>query len=166
MRLAVACAVREGDRELELRLVALLASPGSSASVLIEVSSGRRQGSESAQQRRELARGGDENVADGIVLLDQEGTITWLSRSAEAIFDYPSDAAIGAHIDLILPLASDGQGSLLEQVQHTAGGPLEVTLRRRSGELVPVEVEASIAEQRERRMVVLVVRDLTGQAAN
>ena len=103
------------------------------------------------------------NVADGIVLLDQEGTITWLSRSAEAIFDYPRDAAIGAHIDLILPLAGDGQGSLLERVQRTADGPLEVTLRRRSGELVPVEVEASIAEQRERRMVVLVVRDLTGR---
>ena len=41
--------------------------------------------------------------------------------------------------------------------------PLELTLRRRSGELVPVEVEASVAEQRERRMIVLVVRDLTSR---
>ncbi len=41
--------------------------------------------------------------------------------------------------------------------------PLELTVRRRSGDLTPIEVEVSFAEQRERRMIVLVVRDLTGR---
>ena len=41
--------------------------------------------------------------------------------------------------------------------------PFELTIRRRSGELVPVEVESGFALQRGRQMIVLVVRDLTGR---
>ena len=40
---------------------------------------------------------------------------------------------------------------------------MELTIRRGSGELLPVEVESSVVEQRDRRMMVLVVRDLTGR---
>ena len=105
------------------------------------------------------------SVADGIVLLDLEGTINWLSSSAETIFDYPRDAAVGASIDLLLPLPAEHGGSLLDRLQgpRPGGVPLELTLRRRSGELLPVEVESSVVEQRDRRMIVLVLRDLTGR---
>ena len=41
--------------------------------------------------------------------------------------------------------------------------PQELSIRRRSGEMVPVEIESSIVEHRGRRMIVLVVRDLTGR---
>ena len=62
------------------------------------------------------------SVADGIVLLDPEGTINWLSRSAETIFDYPRDAAVGASIDLLLPLPAEHGGSLLDRLQGAAAG--------------------------------------------
>jgi len=93
------------------------------------------------------------SVADGIVLLDLEGTINWLSSSTETIFDYPRDAAVGASIDLLLPLPAEHGGSLLDRLQgpRPGGVPLELTLRRRSGELLPVEVESSVVEQRDRR---------------
>ena len=79
------------------------------------------------------------SVADGIVLLDPEGTITWLSRSAEAIFDYPRDAAIGARSTCFLAAsAGEPAQALLERLRRRgrAGRRCELTIRRRSGELI------------------------------
>ena len=163
VRLVATCAVRGGERQLELRLVALTGAADAFGGVLIEAGRVEDKGQGAPSNGESWLAAVMSNVADGVVLLDQEGTITWLSRSAETIFDYPRDAAIGAGIDVILPLGPDRTGSLVERAQRPSEGPLEVTLRRRSGELVPVEVEASVAELRERRMVVLVVRDLTGR---
>jgi diguanylate cyclase (GGDEF)-like protein/PAS domain S-box-containing protein len=161
-RLTVTCALRGGDRELQLWLRALVASGGAGA-VLIEA---QRQGDRAAP----VSNGEGwlsavmANVADGILLLDADGLITWLSRSAEAIFDYPRDAAIGAHVDLLLPAPDEAGQGAFERLRLAAGRmPLELVLRRRSGELTPIEVEVSFAEQRDRRSIVLVVRDLTGR---
>ncbi len=105
------------------------------------------------------------SVADGLLLLDTEGTITWLSRSAETILEVAHDSAIGTGIDSLLPPGPDTEGALLERLRAPASGrvPFELTIRRRSGELVPVEVESGVALQRGRQMIVLVVRDLTGR---
>ena len=46
------------------------------------------------------------SVADGILLLDTEGTITWLSRSAETILEVGA-MPIGTSVDLLLPLAGE-----------------------------------------------------------
>jgi diguanylate cyclase (GGDEF)-like protein/PAS domain S-box-containing protein len=163
-RLALACTLRGGERELELWLRALPPAADRVQAVLIEAHRLDERGQPAISNGESWLSAVMSNVADGIVLLDPEGTITWLSRSAESIFDYPSDAAIGAGIDLLLPLAGGPGPGLLERLRLPAGGmPLEVTIRRRSGELVPVEVEASFAEQRDRRMIVLVVRDLTSR---
>ncbi len=106
------------------------------------------------------------SVADGILLLDPVGVITWLSRSAEAIFDCARDATVGLGVEKLLPLTGEPGGTLLERLQAqpaVRAQPLELTIRRRSGEMVPVEVESSVVEYRGRRMIVLVVRDLTGR---
>jgi diguanylate cyclase (GGDEF)-like protein/PAS domain S-box-containing protein len=105
------------------------------------------------------------SVADGIMLLDPEGSITWLSRSAEAIFEVAHDSVIGVGIDSLLPPGPDTGGALIERLRGPMAGkaPFELSIRRRSGELVPVEVESGVALQRGRPMIVLVVRDLTGR---
>ncbi|MFO1050470.1 MAG: EAL domain-containing protein [Geminicoccaceae bacterium] len=158
-RLALPIAARGGERQLDLRLVGLAAEAG----VLIEANRVEDRAQSPPSSSESWLAAVMSNVTDGIILLDREGTVTWLSRSAEAILDYPRDAAIGAHIDVILPLGGSRADRLLDRVQRMTEGPAELALRRRSGEIVPVEVEASIAELRERRMVVLVLRDLTGR---
>ena len=161
VRLALPLTVRRGERQLDLRLVAL--APAAEAGVLIEASRVEDRVQAPPSSSESWLAAVMSNVADGIVLLDREGTVTWLSRSAEAILDYPRDAAIGAHVDVILPLGGSRTDRLLDRVQRMTEGPAELALRRRSGEIVPVEVEASVAELRERWMVVLVLRDLTGR---
>jgi diguanylate cyclase (GGDEF)-like protein/PAS domain S-box-containing protein len=157
LRAILPCALRGGERELELRIATL---PGGTGLLLVEA---QRVSDKTA------APGNGESwinavldsVADAIVLLDPEGSVTWLSRSAEAIFDYPRDAAVGASVDLLLP--SGPQGGVLDRVRAAAGraAPFEMLIRHRSGELVPVEVEGSTLEQAGRRTIVLVVRDIT-----
>ena len=164
-RLTVACAVRGGERELELRIGALAPVPGRVDALLVEAQRVGERGQPQPSNGESWLNAVMNSVADGIVLLDLEGTITWLSRSAETIFDYPRDAAIGASIDLLLPLPAERDGGVLQRLQRPPSGrlPIELTIRRGSGELLPVEVESSVVEQHDRRMIVLIVRDLTGR---
>ena len=162
VRLVLACALRGGEQELELRISVLPLRGDVVEALLIEA---QRVG-----EKLPAPPGNGEawlnavmnSVADGIVLLDPEGTVTWLSDSAEAIFDYPRDAAVGASVDLLLPPAPPAP-AVLDRLHGLAGRaePFEVLIRRRSGELIPVEVAPSVVEQDGRRMIVLVVRDIT-----
>jgi diguanylate cyclase (GGDEF)-like protein/PAS domain S-box-containing protein len=162
--LSLVCVLRGGERELQLRLRALAAGPDAVEAVLIEVHRLDEKAPAAVSNGEGWLAAVMKNVADGIVLLDADGIITWLSHAAESIFDYPRDAAIGGPIDLLLPPGEEFGPGLLERLrQAPPRQPLELTVRRRSGDLTPIEVEVSFAEQRERRMIVLVVRDLTGR---
>ena len=163
-RLALACSLRGGEGELELRVGALPAEGRPAGALLIEARRVEEKGAVAAP----AASDGESwlnavmnSVADGIVLLDARGTVSWLSRSAEAIFDYPRDAAVGASVDLLLPPEAPGAGVLDRLGAAARAAPFEVPIRRRSGELIPVEVEASAFEEGGRRTVVLAVRDIT-----
>ena len=113
-------------------------SPGRVEAVLIEAHRLDEKGQPPVSNGESWLTAVMNNVADGIVLLDPDGIITWLSRSAEAIFDYPRDAAIGAGIDLLLPLGGEPGPGLLERLRLPPGRmPLELTLRRRSGADAP-----------------------------
>ena len=121
-RLAVACTVRGGERELELRIGALAPRRRARVDALLIEAHRVDDGQPPPSNGESWLSAVMNSVADGIVLLDPEGTITWLSRSAEAIFDYPRDAAIGASIDLLLPLPAEPGGSLLERLQAPRPG--------------------------------------------
>ena len=162
--LALHCPLRGGERELQLRLRVVGSAQDANASVLIEAH--RRDGKPAppASSGEGWLSAVMRNVADGIVLMDADGIVTWLSHAAEAIFDYPRDAAIGGPIDLLLQPDELLGAQVLERLRLAAGRqPLELTVRRKSGELTPIEVEVSVADQQERHLTVLVVRDLTGR---
>lgn len=160
-RLVVPCLARGGEQELELRLSALPPRARPAEAVLVEAQRAGEAAAVPPGNGEAWLNAVMNSVADGIVLLDPGGTVTWLSRSAEAIFDYPRDAAIGASIDLLLPAAASAERVLDRLRGPGRAEPWEVLIRRRSGELIPVEVEGNALEQDGRRMLVLVVRDVT-----
>jgi diguanylate cyclase (GGDEF)-like protein/PAS domain S-box-containing protein len=158
-RKVLRCVLHGKERELEVRVAPL--SLGSQL-FLVEAHRIDDKGTPSSSKGELWLNAILNNMADGILLLDPEGVVTWLSRSAEALFDYPHDASIGGPVDLLLP-SLGARGGLLERVRalHGRTPPLEVLIRRRSGELMPVEVEGSTIEQGGQQMIVLVVRDIT-----
>ena len=83
-----------------------------------------------AEQRQILAgRGDEQRRRRDLLLLDPEGRITWLSRSAEAIFDIRATAPIGASARFLLPPGPDTGGALLERLRAPPAGkaPFELT---------------------------------------
>jgi diguanylate cyclase (GGDEF)-like protein/PAS domain S-box-containing protein len=170
------CLAKGGERPLDLRLVAVAAAAGGDppAAVLVEVQRGSggagpapAAGAPDNGHRDPWFNAIMDSMADGIVALDAAGTITWLSRSAEAIFDYPGDAAVGAPLTLLLTPGAGEPAAVLEGLLASGGGegragPRELKARRRSGELIPIEAEATPLDQAGRqRVVILTVRDIT-----
>ena len=105
-----------------------------------------------------------DSVTDGIVTLDPAGTITWLSRSAETIFDYPREAAVGGSLSLLLAPGAGEPAELIESLLAASGGPSgprELPAQRRSGEPIAIEAEATALDYGGRRMIILTVRDIT-----
>jgi len=85
----------------------------------------------SIRQMAEILR----NVPDSVIVLDQEGRITYWNEGAERLFGYPLDEAVGQHF---LPLCDpdDALGSILPigNVPSDDESHTELTLQRKDGE--------------------------------
>ena len=159
---ALPCLVRGVERPLDLQLVPMLGADGRAQGLLIE-----------AQRAAPASLTGEgepwfnailDSVADGIVTLDRDGVVTWLSRTAETILDYPREAAVGAPLSVLMNASIDQPAGTLERLiadTGTRAGPIELKVRRRSGEFVPIEVEATTSDADGPWMRVLAVRDIT-----
>ncbi|HET6518914.1 MAG TPA: EAL domain-containing protein [Geminicoccaceae bacterium] len=113
-----------------------------------------------------------DSVADGIITVDQEGVIQSFSRSAEDIFDYRREEIVGRGIDLLLtraPRAAEGgdeggagagAGGRLTPVE-LAREPGELLGRRRSGEVIPIELAVNEVSFNGSTLTILTVRDIT-----
>ncbi len=105
-----------------------------------------------------------DSVADGVVALDRQGDIVAFSRSAETIFGADRTEVIGQSVaGLILP-APDNDGDVLQailDVIQTAGESREFAARRRSGEVIPIELAASAVSFNGDTLYILTIRDIT-----
>ena len=161
----ITCLARGGERTLELRLSPVIGPDLTLTAVLVEAQRPTHGVAVSPAPGQ-----GDawfdaviESVSDGIITLDAEATIVWLSRSAEVIFDYPGEAAVGASLGLFLAPSAGDPRALIESLLAAAGPgrQRELSARRRSGELIAIEAEATALDQEGRRIVILTVRDIT-----
>jgi diguanylate cyclase (GGDEF)-like protein/PAS domain S-box-containing protein len=102
-----------------------------------------------------------EQVADGIVILDRQGAIVSLSRSAEATLGYRSDELLGRGVEAVILGTASEEGAALDQVSAIAsrqGVFQEVTARRKSGEVVPIKLAADATFLHGEALFVLTVR--------
>lgn len=108
------------------------------------------------------------NVADGIITIDKDGTIETFSRSAENMFGYPAEEVRGQNIRLLMPdpdrshhdsyLASyldTGQAKIL------GIGPRELTAVRRDGTEFPIDLAIGEMKIGDGRRFIGTVRDVT-----
>ena len=162
----IRCLARGGERPLDLRLSPVLDADGHPSAILLEAQRPSQGGAVAP-----LPSHGEpwfnaiiDSVTDGIVTLDPAGTITWLSRSAETIFDYPREAAVGGSLSLLLAPGAGEPAELIESLLAASGGPSgprELPAQRRSGEPIAIEAEATALDYGGRRMIILTVRDIT-----
>jgi len=105
-----------------------------------------------------------DHVADGIVVLDNHGIVVSFSRPAEAIFGYRRTEVIGRTAEMLFLPGPGGAGQardLLLSGGSAPGDTRELMARRKSGEVVPIELAASHVSFNGDTLHILTVRDIT-----
>ncbi|MDB5842085.1 MAG: hypothetical protein JWQ23_4037 [Herminiimonas sp.] len=108
-----------------------------------------------------------ENIADGLITIDERGAIESINPAASAMFGYSSDEVVGANVDILIPshlkrAHAEGMESYLLTGKAGILGQtgVEVTGLRKNGAEFPMQI--SIREMRigGERLFVGIVRDI------
>jgi PAS domain S-box-containing protein len=94
-------------------------------------------------------------AVDGILTLDDAGTIHSLNPAAERIFGYQAPDVAGRHIRLLIP------DPLHHSQYRLLSAGSEVTGRRKDGTTFPMELTSGKMGAGERRMYIVIARDST-----
>jgi PAS domain S-box-containing protein len=132
----------------------------------------RKRGEEQLQYQQNLADAITGNAAEGILLLDNEGRVTFINRTAQAMFGWTQEELVGQPLDQKLHCRlPDGTRSSGEACSHFEVLRSGQTVRsnddlflHKNGQLVPIS--CSVAAIRSDSVIagaVMVVRDLTEQ---
>jgi PAS domain S-box-containing protein len=108
-----------------------------------------------------------DHVVDGIISIDERGTITTFNRAAERIFGYGSVEALGQNVSLLMPQPHRGaHDSYMANFARTGQGGIigvgrEVMGRRKDGSEFPMELAVSEFLHGNRRHFTGIVRDIS-----
>lgn len=109
-----------------------------------------------------------DNVADGIITIDERGIVESMNGSAEAIFGYDAMEVIGRNIKMLMPEPYQSEHDhYLERYISTGktkcinAGKREVPGKRKNGEIFPMDLATSEVRIGERRVFIGVARDIT-----
>lgn len=108
---------------------------------------------------------------DGVIVVDETGTIVFVNPMAGRLFEYPQADLLGESVDVLLPDTVRGTHAArrAEYAAHprarSMGTGLELHGRRRSGEQFPVEISLSPLRTDGGLLVVAIVRDVTERRA-
>ncbi len=109
-----------------------------------------------------------QNVADGIVTVDEQGAIESLNRSARRLFGYEEEEAIGQPLQSIVApghhdefAESARAGKSLLSASDTPAEPIETVGCRKDGSCFPMEIGISEMQIGERTFTIGAIRDIS-----
>jgi PAS domain S-box-containing protein len=127
---------------------------------------GRRRAEEGLRDSEARMRGIVEAAVDGIVTIDERGTIESLNPAVQRMFGYPADELLGRNVATLMPAPyrAEHDRHLADDVRmgrrEIIGIGREVVARRKDGSTFPVELTVSEAHL-ERRIFTGIIRDIT-----
>jgi len=107
------------------------------------------------------------SAVEGIITIDEVGTIESFNPAAEAMFGYTADEVAGRNISMLMPAPYAAEhDQYLENFRRTGerkiiGTGREVTAQRRNGETFPIHLSVSEVHLDDRRLFTGMVRDIT-----
>ena len=119
------------------------------------------------EDKQEKLRAIIENTVDGIIVIDEEGTIGEFSPSAEKTFGYSRSEAVGQNIKIIVPdNEQENHPTYINNFLNTGekkiiGAGRELVGKRKDGELFPLDLAVSVAEVKGKKAFVGMTRDIT-----
>lgn len=112
-----------------------------------------------------------DNLADGIISIDQSGAINGVNAAASRMFGYASEELVGQNVNVLVPAPHrDKHDGYLEQYLATGRGHVinnfrELEGQKKSGAIFPIELSVSDIHANDKRFFVGIVRDATERAA-
>jgi PAS domain S-box-containing protein len=122
---------------------------------------------ESLAQAAEQMRSVVNHVVDGIISIDERGTITTFNPAAERIFGYSAEEAIGKNVRMLMPdpYRSEHDGYIANYLATGRGKIIgigrEVVGKRKDGTVFPMELAISVFRLHGERHFTGIVRDIT-----
>ncbi len=122
---------------------------------------------ESLRESEEMFRGISASAQDAIIVIDNDGHISYWNDAAERMFGYGKNEAVGRSAKIIIPDEySDAFAKGFAVFRKTGKGPqleetLELTARRKDGSRFPVELSVAGAKIKNRWNAIGIVRDIT-----
>jgi diguanylate cyclase (GGDEF)-like protein/PAS domain S-box-containing protein len=120
-----------------------------------------------------LAQAVLQNVADGIVTVDEAGQIESFNRSARRLFGYTEAEVIGQPLGLIIPANQPPDvrtrppaDPALVEGEGTGVEPVETVGRRKDGSTFPMDLDTSEMRIGERTLVIGCIRDISERKAH
>jgi PAS domain S-box-containing protein len=126
-----------------------------------------RDAAAALQESRERLRAIVETAVDGIITIDECGTIESINPAVERIFQYPKDQLIGQNVKVLMPPPDhDRHDNYLRRYRATGerkiiGIGREVTGRRKDGTTFPIELSISESTLPGNRFFTGILRDIT-----
>lgn len=108
-----------------------------------------------------------DTAVEGIITIDERGTIESLNPAAEKIFGYPARELIGKNINVLMPSPDhEGHDSYLANYRRTGHAKIigigrEVSGRRKDGAIFPMDLSVNEVKLADRRIFTGFVRDIT-----
>lgn len=107
------------------------------------------------------------HVVDGIISIDENGTVLTYNAAAERIFGYTGSEVIGQNVKMLMPEPYKGQhDGYIDNYLRTGQAKIigigrEVVGRRKDGDSFPMELAISVFRLGEHRFFTGIVRDIT-----
>lgn len=106
------------------------------------------------------------SALDGIILMDQEGNVTYWNEAAATIFGFTSAEALGHSMHQLIDVRREGESKIVQGLEgekligdfaHT----VDLVAKNRSGSEVQVELSLSSTRIRKKWHAIWIVRDVT-----
>ncbi|MDA7916076.1 PAS domain S-box protein [Verrucomicrobia bacterium] len=123
--------------------------------------------SEELQERERRLAAILETAVEGIITINERGTIESFNRAAVDMFSYSEPEVLGQNVKMLMPQPyKDEHDGYLKNYHNTGKAQIigigrEVTGRRKSGDLFPMEMSISEVKLHDRKVFTGFVRDIT-----
>jgi PAS domain S-box-containing protein len=137
------------------------------AYILAALFAERRQQAAVMKESENRMRAIVNTVVDGIIIIDDQGTVENLNPAAARVFGYGSEEVIGRNVKMLIPEGyrrernTDFANCLETARSNAMCTGCEMTGLRKGGSMFPIEFAVSEMEVAGRRMFTAVVRDIT-----
>ncbi|MEE9251223.1 MAG: PAS domain S-box protein, partial [Alphaproteobacteria bacterium] len=161
-------AVRRGQDQLEERVRQSTDELRRANQAVVTEIAERKRAEEALRESEERLRGILDNIADGVITIDEEGLIQSFNAAAEQTFGYAADDVVGRNVSMLMsePDRTNHDVSIQRYLRTGQGsiigvGSREVSGCRRDGSTFPLDLSVAEMTLGGRRSFIGMLRDIT-----